>query len=86
MRISDFTCEVRLFDAMISPDIVKELSITWGVPLPVVEKDYVMGWLLWAAYNEPSLANNLVLKGGNCLRKIYFPDTRFSDDLDFRAS
>jgi predicted nucleotidyltransferase component of viral defense system len=26
-----------------------------------------------------------VLKGGNCLRKVYFTDTRFSDDLDFTA-
>ena len=35
--------------------------------------------------NQQQLANNLVLKGGNSIRKIYFPDTRFSDDLDFTA-
>lgn len=44
-----------------------------------------MGWLLWGVYHHSSLAQNLILKGGNCLRKIYFPDTRFSDDLDFTA-
>ncbi len=44
-----------------------------------------MGWLLWAISNDPWLGSNLVLKGGNCLRKIYFADTRFSDDLDFTA-
>lgn len=44
-----------------------------------------MGWLLWAIYNNSEVSGNLVLKGGNCLRKIYFPDTRFSDDLDFTA-
>jgi predicted nucleotidyltransferase component of viral defense system len=70
---------------LIAPEEVRELSINWGVPLPVIEKDYIMGWLLWAIYNEPELTKNLVLKGGNCLRKIYFPDTRFSDDLDFTA-
>ncbi len=70
---------------MILPDEVKQLSIHLGVPLPYVEKDYVMGWLLWGIYNNPALAQNLVLKGGNCLRKVYFPDTRFSDDLDFTA-
>jgi predicted nucleotidyltransferase component of viral defense system len=64
---------------------VKDLSIQLGVPLPYVEKDYVMGWLLRGIYNYPALAQNLVLKGGNCLRKVYFPDTRFSDDLDFTA-
>lgn len=68
---------------MISEEEVKDVAINLGVPLPNVEKDYVMGWLLYGIYNNPALANNLILKGGNCLRKIYFPDTRFSDDLDF---
>ncbi len=70
---------------MISADEVKGLAIQLGVPLPYVEKDYVMGWLLWGIYTQSGLANTLVLKGGNCLRKVYFPDTRFSDDLDFTA-
>jgi predicted nucleotidyltransferase component of viral defense system len=70
---------------MISANEVTETCITLGVPLPYVEKDYVMGWLLFGIYSNPTLAQNLVLKGGNCLRKVYFPDTRFSDDLDFTA-
>ena len=70
---------------MISAEEVKETSITLGVPLPYVEKDYVMGWLLYGICANPVLAQNLILKGGNCLRKVYFPDTRFSDDLDFTA-
>ncbi len=68
---------------MVPQEELKSLSITEGVPLTNIEKDYVMGWLLWGIYNNPVLAENLILKGGNCLRKIYFPDTRFSDDLDF---
>lgn len=44
-----------------------------------------MGWVLWALTNSSPLADTLVLKGGNSLRKAYFPDTRFSDDLDFTA-
>lgn len=70
---------------MISIDEVKSLSIKLGVPLPNIEKDYVMGWILWGIYKNSHLSQNLVLKGGNCLRKLYFPDTRFSDDLDFTA-
>ncbi|PZD75116.1 hypothetical protein C1752_00274 [Acaryochloris thomasi RCC1774] len=70
---------------MITETEVKDLAIKQGVTLPRVEKDYVMGWLLWGIYNDPVLSKNLVLKGGNCLRKVYFPDTRFSDDLDFTA-
>lgn len=70
---------------MIPKEEFTDLALGQGVPLAYVEKDYVMGWLLWGIYGEPSLAGNLILKGGNCLRKVYFPDTRFSDDLDFTA-
>ena len=52
--------------------------------LPVnVQKDYVFGWLLYAIYEESVLSESFVLKGGNALRKAYYPDTRFSKDLDF---
>ena len=48
-----------------------------------IERDYVFGWLLAGIYGDSPLANELVLKGGNCLRKAYFERTRFSTDLDF---
>ena len=32
------------------------------------------------------LFGNLMFKGGTCLRKCYFPDYRFSEDLDFTAT
>jgi predicted nucleotidyltransferase component of viral defense system len=50
-----------------------------------VQKDYVYGWLLNGLFQRPALANQLVLKGGNALRKAYLVDTRFSKDLDFSA-
>jgi predicted nucleotidyltransferase component of viral defense system len=50
-----------------------------------VQKDYVYGWLLKGLFQRPALADQLVLKGGNALRKGYLPDTRFSKDLDFSA-
>jgi predicted nucleotidyltransferase component of viral defense system len=50
-----------------------------------VQKDYVYGWLLKGLYSRPALAQQLILKGGNALRKGYLPDTRFSKDLDFSA-
>jgi len=62
------------------------ISRSLGVPLPHVEKDYVMGWLVWGLAQEAFLRERLILKGGNCLRKLYFPDTRFSDDLDFTTT
>ena len=50
-----------------------------------VQKDYIYGWLLKELFERPALATQLVLKGGNALRKGYLPDTRFSKDLDFSA-
>jgi len=48
-----------------------------------VQRDYVFGWFLAGIYSECQLRDYFVLKGGNCLRKAYFKDTRFSNDLDF---
>lgn len=50
-----------------------------------VERDYVNGWLLAGIYGASDLGPALVLKGGNALRKGYFPNTRYSNDLDFTA-
>jgi len=51
-----------------------------GLNLMIVEKDYVLGWLLYGFSREP----NLVFKGGTALSKIYFPRIwRLSEDLDF---
>src|ERR1035438_9853148 len=49
----------------------------------VVEKDYVLGWVLAGIFNHPALAEAWVFKGGTCLKKCYFETYRFSEDLDF---
>ena len=48
----------------------------------VIEKDYVLTWILLALADSP-LAALLTFKGGTALKKIYFPDYRYSEDLDF---
>ncbi len=70
---------------MISLEEIKRKSNEYGVPISVIEKDYVNSWFLKAIYSFPSLVQNLILKGGNSIRKAYFSDTRFSNDLDFTA-
>ncbi len=54
-----------------------------GLSPEVVEKDYILGWLLAGIYAQPILAENWVFKGGTCLKKCYFETYRFSEDLDF---
>src|SRR5205814_454375 len=49
-------------------------------------RDYVFGWVLRGIFENDVLGRSLVLKGGNALRKAYFPDGRFSGDLDFSTT
>ena len=56
-----------------------------GVEPRTIELDYVLGWVLRGIADHPPLARRPVFKGGTCLRKCYFPDYRFSEDLDFTA-
>lgn len=56
-----------------------------GTPFWVLEKDYALGYLLSGMAQTPALHDTLVLKGGTALRKFYFADYRFSEDLDFSA-
>lgn len=70
---------------MIDPDEISAKSQELDVHVANVERDYVFGWLLKGIYENEYLRRRLVFKGGNCLRKAFYPDTRFSSDLDFSA-
>lgn len=54
-----------------------------GVSVTDVQRDFVYDWLLVGIYTTSPLGTILSLKGGNAFRKAYFPDGRFSHDLDF---
>jgi predicted nucleotidyltransferase component of viral defense system len=62
---------------------INERVREWGLREDVVEKDYVLGWLLWGVANDPELSEGWVFKGGTCLKKCYIETYRFSEDLDF---
>ena len=68
---------------MITKDELQAKSLEFGIHQANVQRDYVFGWVLVGLYTESPLKEVLVLKGGNCFRKAYFPNTRFSHDLDF---
>lgn len=48
-----------------------------------IEKDYVITWVLYGISKHQALKNILAFKGGTVLKKVYFEDYRFSEDLDF---
>lgn len=68
---------------MITNADIEQKAAEFSISPIDVEKDYVYSWLLKAIYEQPALANRLVLKGGQAIRKAYLPSTRFSKDLDF---
>lgn len=64
---------------------LKSAARRLGIPFETVLKDYAIGHLLSAIALRPDLARSLVMKGGTALRKLWFGDYRFSEDLDFSA-
>jgi uncharacterized protein len=56
---------------------------TKKVILPVVEKDYALSYILAGLAKQPELSHSLIFKGGTALKKMFFGDYRFSEDLDF---
>ena len=59
----------------------KNRSLAWRV----IEQDYVLSWVLYGIAYTPELQSTLAFKGGTALKKMYFGDYRFSQDLDFTA-
>jgi predicted nucleotidyltransferase component of viral defense system len=52
----------------------------------IVEKDYVLSWILGGIATHTLLRQALVFKGGTCLKKCFFQSYRFSEDLDFTVN
>jgi predicted nucleotidyltransferase component of viral defense system len=66
---------------------ILEATSSFSLGLPsVVEKDYVLGWILAGINAHEEFAESWVFKGGTCLKKCYFETYRFSEDLDFTLS
>jgi predicted nucleotidyltransferase component of viral defense system len=68
---------------MIERSEILEVATDLSLSADVVEKDYVLGWLLAGIYAHEELTDKWVFKGGTCLKKCYFETYRFSEDLDF---
>ncbi|MGB4441347.1 MAG: nucleotidyl transferase AbiEii/AbiGii toxin family protein [Coriobacteriia bacterium] len=61
---------------------IGKLAYRHGVPERTIQKDYIITCVLRElARVMPSVG--LRFKGGTCLKKCYFADFRFSEDMDF---
>lgn len=68
---------------MIKPGEIQQIARNAGVRDQQIEKDYVLSWILLGVAQHEYLSKMIVFKGGTVLKKVYFKDYRFSEDLDF---
>lgn len=68
---------------MIKPGEIQNKAREAGVRDQQIEKDYILSWILQGIANHPKLSELIVFKGGTVLKKVYFKEYRFSEDLDF---
>lgn len=70
---------------MIAHQELRKKARELEIGLDMVEKDYVLGWMLYGVASS-LVADKLIFKGGTALSKVYFPDQwRLSEDLDFTS-
>jgi predicted nucleotidyltransferase component of viral defense system len=70
---------------MISNAQLKQIAGELHVNPDFAEKDYLLGWFLNALAHREFFVELFAIKGGSGLRKFYFAEHRFSQDLDFTA-
>lgn len=70
---------------MMDADALRRLAGQTGFDVAALEKDYALTWLLQGIYSSP-LADVLIFKGGTAIRKVYAPEWRLSEDLDFTVT
>jgi predicted nucleotidyltransferase component of viral defense system len=52
------------------------------IPTTTIDKDYVLGHFLNILFQKEWALSNFVFKGGTCLKKCYFENYRYSEDID----
>lgn len=68
---------------MIKPGEIQKKARDAGVRDQQIEKDYILSWILQGIAQYSTLSKTIIFKGGTVLKKVYFEDYRFSEDLDF---
>jgi predicted nucleotidyltransferase component of viral defense system len=68
---------------MIKPGEIQQKARAVGVRDQQIEKDYILSWILFGIAKHRQHSKTIVFKGGTVLKKVYFEDYRFSEDLDF---
>ena len=70
---------------MIDDVRLRRIASEEKVPLGTIEKDFAISCALYVISNS-KLRDHLMFKGGTAIKKVYNPDARFSEDMDFTVS
>ena len=68
---------------MVNQKEIQQIAQKLYIQPHTIDKDWVLGHFLNAMFDFEDVKKNFVFKGGTCLKKCYFEDYRFSEDLDF---
>jgi predicted nucleotidyltransferase component of viral defense system len=68
---------------MITQKEIISIAGTKKLKTQTIDKDWVLGHFLNAFYSFENIKTNFIFKGGTALKKCYFNNYRFSEDLDF---
>lgn len=68
---------------MITYSQIQRLAAKQGLPEEIIEKDYFIELVLFYFAKDSYFKERLVFRGGTALKKVYFSNYRFSEDLDF---
>lgn len=66
---------------MISLSEVNAAANKFKVSSETIEKDYIISWVL-SCLSKSQLKKDFVFYGGTAIKRIYFEDHRFSEDID----
>ena len=68
---------------MIHKNEIFQIAKSLGLLPSTIEKDYVLSWILMGIQSHEKCNKSWIFKGGTCLKKCFFKQYRFSEDLDF---
>jgi predicted nucleotidyltransferase component of viral defense system len=68
---------------MILKQEIQRIAREKKLGIDIIEKDYIIDWVLAGINSHPLTKSTWVFKGGTCLKKCYFETYRYSEDLDF---
>lgn len=68
---------------MLASYMINTIAAREGLRTQLIELDYVLSWILLIIPEILGINRHWIMKGGTALRKVYFSDWRYSEDLDF---